>query len=88
MVDTALTTDGTWTLIASGPITNVLLVGVPNGWEVSVGASLPAPGVAGLAVSSIDGSWGATSLDAEDNVYGRPFGRLVDTPMSIRGMVN
>lgn len=88
MVDAALNTDGSWALVASAPIANILLTGVSNGWEIYVGSALPGVGVNGLSVSSVDGSWGSSSLDASDNVYGRPFGRLEGVAMSIRGMVN
>lgn len=74
MVSQELNVSG-WTAIATGPITNILLQGLPTGWSVAVGSSAPAPSALGLPVTSVDGSWSSNVLAAGDNVYGKPWGR-------------
>lgn len=74
MVSQELSVSG-WTIIASGPITNILLQGIPDGWSVAVGSSPPGGGAIGLPVTSLDGTWSSNVLAATDNVYGQPWGR-------------
>lgn len=88
MISQTLNTDGSWTLIAEGPIANILLTGVSNGWEVIVADSPPGPTDQGMPITSIDGAWGSTALDETDNVYGRPFGQRSRAPLVIKGMMN
>lgn len=78
-----------WTLIASGPIANILIQGLPTGWSVAVGAAPPAGGAAGVPVTSLDGTWSSNVLAAGDNVYGKPWGRQVGIAgQTITGMKN
>lgn len=88
MVSQELSVSG-WTTIATGPITNILLEGLPGGWSVAVGSSAPANGALGLPITSLDGSWSSNVLAAGDNVYGRPFGSYAGIAgQTITGMKN
>lgn len=88
MISQALNIDGTWTVIASGPVANVLIAGPASGWELYIGSSLPAPATTGLPVTAIDGAWSSSALAAGDNIYARPFGRLASGTVNIRGIKN
>lgn len=78
-----------WTLIASGPIANILLEGIPGGWSVAVGSSAPAGGVIGVPVVSTDGSWSSNALAAGDNVYARTWGAFAGiASQTLSGMKN
>lgn len=87
MIDQTLLTDGSWTEIAAGPIANILLAGPSRGWEIFVGAA-PTTGDSGMPVTSPDGSWGSSVLDASDAVYARPFGAFSTAPIVLSGMRN
>lgn len=88
MIAQALATDGSWTLIAAGPIANILIAGPSAGYEIYIGSSLPANGTSGMPLTSLDGSWSASVLAAGDNVYARPFGAFNGRTMSISGIKN
>lgn len=88
MIDQALATDGSWTLIAEGPIANILLAAGSSGWEIYIGPNQPTPETSGLPISAFDGSFSASALDEGSNVYARSFGRLAGATMSLRGVYN
>lgn len=72
-VKVALTADGEWALV-SAYTENILIVGVPSGYEIYVGTSAPTSADSGMPVTAIDGAWSSSSLAAADSVYARPFG--------------
>ena len=71
-----LATDGAWTAVApDGPV-NLQLVSLPNGYEIRIAASLPAPTDPGTFVTASDGTWGSSALGVGDIVYARPLVNL------------
>lgn len=88
MISQPLATNGAWTQVAVGPIANILLVGPPGGWAIRIDTTAPTIEETGMPVTSVDGSWSSSVLDADESVFARPFGARQGVAMTLSGMFN